>query len=61
MRVLRACVPCVFCRVAPARIACLDMNLQKARMQMGVQVRLQGRAASATLHDFWRMGVLLDL
>eukprot|EP00877_Chromochloris_zofingiensis_P001895 jgi/Chrzof1/11706/Cz06g06090.t1 len=25
-------------RVAPARIACLDMNLQKARMQMGVQV-----------------------
>eukprot|EP00879_Flechtneria_rotunda_P005444 GHRR01005737.1.p1 GENE.GHRR01005737.1~~GHRR01005737.1.p1 ORF type:complete len:426 (+),score=192.76 GHRR01005737.1:139-1416(+) len=25
-------------RVAPARIACLDMNLQKARLQMGVQV-----------------------
>ncbi|XP_057805521.1 T-complex protein 1 subunit alpha-like isoform X1 [Salvia miltiorrhiza] len=25
-------------RVAPARIACLDFNLQKAKMQMGVQV-----------------------
>lgn len=25
-------------RVSPARIACLDMNLQKARLQMGVQV-----------------------
>lgn len=24
--------------VKPAKIACLDMNLQKARMQMGVQV-----------------------
>jgi hypothetical protein len=30
---------CCASRVAPARIACLDMNLQKARMQMGVQVR----------------------
>lgn len=29
---------CSCFRVAPARIACLDMNLQKARMQMGVQV-----------------------
>jgi hypothetical protein len=27
------------CSVSPARIACLDMNLQKARLQMGVQVR----------------------
>ena len=26
-------------RVAGARIACLDMNLQKARLAMGVQVR----------------------
>lgn len=26
-------------RVANAKIACLDMNLQKARMHMGVQVR----------------------
>ena len=26
-------------RVAGARIACLDMNLMKARMQMGVQAR----------------------
>jgi T-complex protein 1 subunit alpha len=25
-------------RVSPARVACLDMNLQKARLQMGVQV-----------------------
>lgn len=25
-------------RVAPARIACLDFNLQKTKMQMGVQV-----------------------
>lgn len=25
-------------RVAGARIACLDMNLQKARLQLGVQV-----------------------
>jgi T-complex protein 1 subunit alpha len=25
-------------RVAPARIACLDVNLQKTKMQMGVQV-----------------------
>lgn len=25
-------------RVAPAKIACLDFNLQKAKMQMGVQV-----------------------
>ena len=25
-------------RVTKARIACLDMNLQKARMMMGVQV-----------------------
>ena len=25
-------------RVSPARVACLDMNLQKARMAMGVQV-----------------------
>ena len=25
-------------RVANAKIACLDMNLQKARMMMGVQV-----------------------
>ncbi len=25
--------------VAKAKVACLDMNLQKARMQMGVQVR----------------------
>ena len=32
-------------RVMGARIACLDMNLQKARMHMGVQVR-QGRATS---------------
>lgn len=37
-------------RVPNARIACLDMNLQKARMQMGVQVRrgdrrLEGGAA----------------
>ena len=31
------CIPA--CRVSPARIACLDMNLQKARLQMGVQVR----------------------
>eukprot|EP00775_Hariotina_reticulata_P008147 gene8147-8340_t len=27
-----------FVGVAPARIACLDMNLQKARLHMGVQV-----------------------
>ena len=26
-------------RVANAKIACLDMNLQKARMHMGIQVR----------------------
>lgn len=26
------------CRVPQAKIACLDMNLQKARLQMGVQV-----------------------
>ena len=26
-------------RVAPARVACLDMNLQKARMHMGIQAR----------------------
>jgi hypothetical protein len=26
------------CSVSPARVACLDMNLQKARLQMGVQV-----------------------
>ena len=25
-------------RVAPAKIACLDFNLQKTKMQMGVQV-----------------------
>ena len=25
-------------RVSPARIACLDINLQKSKMQMGVQV-----------------------
>jgi T-complex protein 1 subunit alpha len=25
-------------RVAPARIACLDFNLQKTKMQLGVQV-----------------------
>jgi T-complex protein 1 subunit alpha len=25
-------------RVAPARIACLDVNLQRTKMQMGVQV-----------------------
>lgn len=25
-------------RVAKAKVACLDMNLQKARMMMGVQV-----------------------
>ena len=25
-------------RVAPARIACLDFNLQKTKMQMGVQI-----------------------
>lgn len=25
-------------RVAPARIACLDFNLQKTKMQLGIQV-----------------------
>ena len=28
-------------RVQGAKIACLDMNLQKQRMHMGIQVRLQ--------------------
>ena len=32
-------------RVANAKIACLDMNLQKARMHMGIQV-------NAGLHEF---------
>ncbi|KAK1393993.1 NB-ARC domain-containing protein [Heracleum sosnowskyi] len=30
-------------RVAPARIACLDFNLQKTKMQMGVQVLVSDR------------------
>lgn len=30
-------------RVAACKIACLDMNLQKARMMMGVQVRTGSR------------------
>ena len=28
-------------RVGPAKIACVDFNLQKARMQMGIQVLLK--------------------
>lgn len=35
------------CSVSPARIACLDMNLQKARLQMGVQVGHSQQAAEA--------------
>lgn len=35
---------CRACRVSPARIACLDMNLQKARLHMGVQVGMGTRS-----------------
>lgn len=36
-------------RVVKAKIACLDMNLQKARMHMGVQVSPYSPAATCPL------------
>ncbi len=36
-------------RVGPAKIACLDFNLQKARMQMGIQVRYYNAPSAATV------------
>ena len=36
--------------VTGARVACLDMNLQRARMHMGIQVRRRTENHPGTLH-----------
>jgi hypothetical protein len=45
-------------RVVGARVACLDMNLQKTRLQMGVQV---GRAGAAADRGWGRASLTRDL
>ena len=43
---------CVLLQVTNAKIACLDFNLQKQRMHMGIQVGCSGSYASHTRFSF---------
>lgn len=40
-------------RVAPARIACLDFNLQRTKMQMGIQVSVTDPRALKKIFQRW--------
>jgi T-complex protein 1 subunit alpha len=42
-------------RVSPARIACLDINLQKSKMQMGVQVLVSDPKELEKIRDRYSM------
>lgn len=46
-------------RVAPARIACLDFNLQKAKMQMGVQVLVTDPRELEKIRQRWLVVFIL--
>jgi len=42
-------------RVAPARIACLDFNLQKTKMQLGVQVLITDPRELEKIRERWQI------